>query len=55
MLSLLSSVFVPEDEDVLMRWMERALEDRKLRADMARWRVEWAELVKSGKDGSALL
>ncbi len=55
MLSLLSSFFVPEDEDALLKWLQRALDDRKLRADMAGWRNDWAELVKSGKDGIALL
>ncbi|KAF8634929.1 hypothetical protein AX15_000668 [Amanita polypyramis BW_CC] len=54
-LSLLSSFFVPEDENVLMSWIEKTLGDKKLRADMRRWREEWRVLVKAGKDGQALL
>lgn len=54
-LSLLSSFFVPESEDALMKWIERALGDRKLRADMHMWRREWHELVAQGKDRDALL
>ena len=46
---------MPEQEDVLMTWMGKALGDKKLRADMVQWRLDWRELVKSGKDGTALL
>ncbi|KAH9849209.1 RabGAP/TBC [Lenzites betulinus] len=55
MLSLLSSFFVPEDEDVVLSWIEKALGDKKVRADMARWRQDWTRLVASGEEGSALL
>jgi len=54
-LSLLSSFFVPESEDTLMRWIERALGDKKLREDMSGWRAEWRELVRTGRDKDALL
>ncbi|KAL5494688.1 hypothetical protein ACEPAI_149 [Sanghuangporus weigelae] len=54
-LSLLSSFFVPEDEDALLRWVERALGDKKLRAEMNRWRAEWRGLVREKKDGGVLL
>ncbi|KAF9056052.1 rab-GTPase-TBC domain-containing protein [Panaeolus papilionaceus] len=54
-LSLLSSFFVPESEDVLMSWIEMTLGDKKLRANMQRWRRDWKALVAAGKDGSALL
>ncbi|KAG8876702.1 hypothetical protein FRB97_003997 [Tulasnella sp. 331] len=54
-LSLLSSFYVAESEDVLLTWMSKALGDKKLRAHMVKWRVDWGELVKSGKDGAALL
>ncbi|KAL5519521.1 hypothetical protein ACEPAH_1204 [Sanghuangporus vaninii] len=54
-LSLLSSFFIPEDEDALLRWVERALDDKKLRADMNRWRAEWRGLVREKKDGGVLL
>lgn len=52
---MLSSFFVPETEDSLLRWIERALDDKKLRADMAQWRNEWQGLVASGKEGGVLL
>ena len=54
-LSLLSSFFVPEDEDSLLLWIEKVLGDTKIRADMARWRQDWAKLVASGEQHSALL
>ncbi|KAL0951858.1 hypothetical protein HGRIS_008518 [Hohenbuehelia grisea] len=54
-LSLLSSFFVPQDENVLLTWIEKALGDKKMRANMRRWRHDWGELVKAGKEGSALL
>lgn len=54
-LSLLSSFYVAESEDALLSWMSKALGDKKLRASMIQWRVDWGELVKSGKDGTALL
>ncbi|KAG6857316.1 hypothetical protein H0H87_006509 [Tephrocybe sp. NHM501043] len=54
-LSLLSSFFVAEDEDVLMAWMKHMLGDKKLRASMREWREEWRHLVKEGKEGDALL
>lgn len=54
-LSLLSSFFVAESEDGLLLWIEHALGDKKLRAQMSGWRSEWRQLVKDGKDGTALL
>ena len=54
-LSLLSSFFVVEDEDGLMRWVGAALGDKKLRADMERWRAEWRRLREEGKVGGVLL
>ncbi|KAK2464750.1 hypothetical protein APHAL10511_003168 [Amanita phalloides] len=54
-LSLLSSFFVPEDENVLMSWIEKTLGDKKLRASMRQWREDWKALVASGNDASALL
>ncbi|CAK5280676.1 unnamed protein product [Mycena citricolor] len=54
-LSLLSSFFIPEDEDTLLLWMEKTLGDKKLRQSMVQWRVDWKGLVASGKDGAALL
>lgn len=54
-LSLLSSVFVPEDEDALLFWIEHFLGDKKLRKQMGNWRREWTQLVRSGKDRGVLL
>jgi hypothetical protein len=54
-LSLLSSFFVPEDEDVLLSWIGKILGDRKLRASMLQWRTEWRRLVAGGQDGRVLL
>ncbi|GLB43592.1 putative protein with domain in Tre-2, BUB2p, and Cdc16p [Lyophyllum shimeji] len=54
-LSLLSSFFVPEDEDTLLAWIGRMLGDKKLRTSMLRWKEDWRGLVASGKDGTALL
>lgn len=47
-LSLLSSFFVPEDEDKLLSWMETALNDWKLREKMKQWRAEWQQKGPSG-------
>jgi hypothetical protein len=54
-LSLLSSFFIPEDEDALLSWIEKMLGNKKLRSSMSRWREEWKTLVATGKDGTALL
>ena len=54
-LSLLSSFFVPQDEDALLSWIEKMLGDKKLRSSMVRWREEWRHLVATGEDGTVLL
>jgi USP6 N-terminal-like protein len=54
-LSLLSSFFVPEDENALLSWIGKMLSDKKLRSSMAQWRLDWKALVDAGKDGDALL
>jgi hypothetical protein len=54
-LSLLSSFFVPEDEDVYLNWIAKVTENKKLRTKMQSWREEWKGLVASGRDGEALL
>jgi hypothetical protein len=54
-LSLLSSTFVVEDEDAMLRWMERLLTDRRLRDEMDGWRAEWGRLVAQGQSAKALL
>ena len=54
-LSLLSSFFVPEDEDATLLWIGKVLGDKKIRSDMERWRQDWGRLVASGENASALL
>jgi len=54
-LSLLSSFFVPEDDDVLLEWIEKVMSDKKTRASMQQWRTDWRQLVATGKDSEALL
>ncbi|KAG6896767.1 hypothetical protein C0992_006281 [Termitomyces sp. T32_za158] len=54
-LSLLSSFFIPEDEDTLMNWISRMLGDKKLRSNMRKWKADWQALVAAGKDSTALL
>ncbi|KAF7783974.1 hypothetical protein Agabi119p4_139 [Agaricus bisporus var. burnettii] len=54
-LSLLSSFFVPEDEDLFLTWLSKTLGDKRLRNSMRQWRADWKKLVAQGKDGSALL
>jgi len=54
-LSLLSSFFVPQDEDALLSWIGKMLADKKLRSSMGQWRQEWRNLVAAGKDGTVLL
>ncbi|EGO31155.1 hypothetical protein SERLADRAFT_455886 [Serpula lacrymans var. lacrymans S7.9] len=54
-LSLLSSFFVPEDEDSLLFWIENMLGDKKLRSRMDQWRIDWKQLVATGQDSKALL
>lgn len=54
-LSLLSSFFVPQDENALLTWISRTLKDKKLRNNIQNWRTEWKQLVKDGKDRDVLL
>lgn len=54
-LSLLSSFFIAESEDALMGWIGKALGDKKLRGSMVQWRKDWRELVRTGKDRTALM
>lgn len=54
-LSLLSSFFVPEDENALLSWIQKVISDKKLRSQMQTWRAEWKQLVASGKHNDALL
>lgn len=54
-LSLLSSFFVPEDEDAFLSWISNMLGDKKVRGNMAQWRRDWLALSAAGKEGTALL
>lgn len=54
-LSLLSSFFVPEDENALLGWIEKVISDKKLRSSMQRWRQDWQRLVATGQHNQALL
>lgn len=54
-LSLLSSFFVPEDDNVLLGWIDKVMSDKKMRANMWQWRAVWRQLVMTGQDGKALL
>jgi hypothetical protein len=54
-LSLLSSFFVPEDENLFLAWISKTLGDKKLRRNMKQWKKDWRTLVEQGKDGSMLL
>ncbi|KZV94848.1 RabGAP/TBC [Exidia glandulosa HHB12029] len=54
-LSLLSSLFVPEQDDALLRWVSRTMADTKLRGEIRSWREQWRMLVREGKDGGVLL
>jgi hypothetical protein len=54
-LSLLSSYFVAEDEDALLRWIQKTLDQPGFRERLNGWRVDWHKLVKEGKSDRALL
>ena len=54
-LSLLSSFFVPEDDNVLLGWVDKVMSDKKTRASMRQWRADWRQLVATGQDGKALI
>ena len=54
-LSLLSSFFVPEDDDVLLEWIDKVMSDKKTRANIKQWRTDWGRLVATGQDDKALL
>jgi hypothetical protein len=54
-LSLLSSYFVAEDEDALLRWIQKTLDQPGFRERLNGWRMDWHKLVKEGKSDRALL
>jgi uncharacterized protein YihD (DUF1040 family) len=54
-LSLLSSYFVAEDDDSLMRWVRKMINHDGMKGRMDAWRKEWEVLVRDGKSGDSLL
>lgn len=54
-LSLLSSYFVAEDEDVLLRWTQKTLDQPGFRERLNAWRRDWHKLVAEGTSDRALL
>lgn len=54
-LSLLSSFFVPGDDDAFMRWIQSTLALKGLRSRITGWRREWQELLAQGTAMDTLL
>ncbi|EIW67373.1 hypothetical protein TREMEDRAFT_13152, partial [Tremella mesenterica DSM 1558] len=54
-LSLLSSYFVAEDDDVLMRWIRKMRHQPGLKQRMDSWRTEWGKMVQDGTSRDALI
>lgn len=54
-LSTLSAFYIPEDEDLLMQWIHKMMQNTETRSMMNGWRKRWQELVRNKEDRSALL
>jgi hypothetical protein len=54
-LSLLSSFYVPEDEDAMLQWMRKMLWTPGTKERIAFWRREWRGLVERGQTDGVLL
>ncbi|BEJ12645.1 hypothetical protein CspHIS471_0211050 [Cutaneotrichosporon sp. HIS471] len=54
-LSLLSSYYVPEDDDAMLEWMRRLLWQSGVREMLTHWRREWRKKVEQGVSEDALL
>jgi hypothetical protein len=54
-LSLLSSFYVPEDEDAMLNWIRKLLWAPGTTDRIAEWRAEWRGLVDRGESHDALL
>jgi len=52
---LLSSYFVAEDEDVMLRWIQKTLDQPGFRGRLDGWRRDWHKLVAEGTSDRALL
>lgn len=50
-----SNLFVPEDDEAMLRWVGALLRDRSVQREMERARVEWAGIVQRGEEGSMML
>lgn len=47
-LSALSSYFLVESEDALLRWIRKVMRRTELRRQITGWREEWQGFVKDG-------
>lgn len=47
-LSALSSYFLVESDDALLRWIRKILRREDLRKKMKEWRLEWKGFVQDG-------
>ncbi|KAL8279140.1 hypothetical protein RQP46_008396 [Phenoliferia psychrophenolica] len=47
-LSTLSSFFLVDDDDMLLRWIRKTLQTRDLRKKMDQWRLDWRGFVEDG-------
>lgn len=54
-LSLLSSFFVAEDDDALMTWVRKMIDQPGMREKISGWRMEWLHMVKENKSDGVLL
>ncbi|KAL7413329.1 rab-GTPase-TBC domain-containing protein [Mrakia frigida] len=54
-LSLLSSFFIPEDDDAFMAWVQATLALKGLRGKMDQWRGEWRGFVTEGVEMQKLM
>lgn len=54
-LSLLSSYYVPEDDDAMLDWMRKLLWQPGVRELITHWRRQWQGKVERGQSGDALL
>jgi hypothetical protein len=54
-LSLLSSFFIPEDDDAFMAWVQATLALKGLQGKMDEWRSEWKGFVREGTEMQKLM
>jgi len=46
---------VAEDDDVLMRWIRKMINQPGMREKLSGWREEWLKLVADGRSDGVLL